>query len=134
MNNNLKIDNQTSPKPNDPRYISQSDFIYFKNELLKDMNTIESKLQSILKTNTEQYESKIFNINSKLNSFQTKILELSINISSDNSQIEKVNELFIFKSNIEEKLSSQEKKIKDLNDYLNIVKFLKFTHITYLYK
>ena len=119
MNSNLKINNETSFKPNEQRYISQNDFIYFKNELLKEINTMETKLLSILKTNAEQNELKIFTINSKLNSFQTKILELSVSISSDNSQIDKVKELFIFKSNIEEKISLQEKKIKDLNDYLN---------------
>ena len=119
MNSNLKINDETSFKPNEQRYISQNDFIYFKNELLKEINTMETKLLSILKTNAEQNELKIFTINSKLNSFQTKILELSVSISSDNSQIDKVKELFIFKSNIEEKISLQEKKIKDLNDYLN---------------
>jgi hypothetical protein len=112
MNNNLQINNQTSNKPSAPKYITQNDFIYFKNEFLKDLKKIESKLLSKLKSTTNQYETKISSMNSKINSFQTKILELSLSISSDNSKIECMNELFLFKSIIEEKSSSQEKKTK----------------------
>ena len=111
MNNNLQINNQTSNKPSAPRYITQNDFIYFKNEFLKDLKIIESKLLSKLKSTTNQYETKISSMNSKIKSFQTKILELSLSISSDNSKIECMNELFLFKSIIEEKSSSQEKKL-----------------------
>ena len=119
MNNNLQKNNQPPFKPSDPKFISQSDFIYFKNELLQDLKTIESKIISKVKAITDEYEEKMLNINYKLSSCQTKVLELSSNFSSYNSQIERVNKLYVFKSTIEEKLSTQEKKLKELNEYLN---------------
>ena len=119
MNNNLQINNQPPFKPSDPKYISQNDFIYFKNELLKDLKVIESKIISNVKGITDEYEEKMQNVNLKLSSCQTKVLELSTSLNSENSQLERVNKLFTFKSNIEEKVSSHEKKLKELNDFLN---------------
>ena len=119
MNNNIQKNNQPPFKPSDPKFISQGDFIYFKNELLQDLKVIESKIISKVKAITDEYEEKMLNMNLKLSSCQTKILELSSNFSSENSQIERVNKLYVFKSISEEKLSAQEKKLKELNDSLN---------------
>ena len=119
MNNNLQKNNQPPFKPSDPKFISQSDFIYFKNELLQDLKVIESKIISKVKAITDEYEEKMLDMNLKLGSCQTKVLELSSNFSSENSQTERVNKLYLFKSTTEEKLSTQEKKLKELNDFLN---------------
>ena len=119
MNNNIQKNNQPPLRPSAPKIISQSDFIYFKNELLQDLKVIESKIISKVKAITDEYEEKMLNMNLKLSSCQTKILELSSNFSSENSQIERVNKLYVFKSISEEKLSAQEKKLKELNDSLN---------------
>lgn len=119
MNNNIQKNNQPPFKPSAPKFISQGDFIYFKNELLQDLKVIESKIISKVKAITDEYEEKMLNMNLKLSSCQTKILELSSNFSSENSQIERVNKLYVFKSISEEKLSAQEKKLKELNDSLN---------------
>ena len=113
MNNNIQ------PRSSSPQYISQSDFIYFKNELLKDLKTIEANILSKVKTTTDQYDTKLLNIDSKLNMSRTKIFELSASISSDKSQIERINKLFVFKLNAEDKISSHDKRIKELGDYLN---------------
>ena len=113
MNNNIQ------PRSSSPQYISQSDFIYFKNELLKDLKTIEANILSKVKTTTDQYDTKLLNIDTKLNLNRTKIFELSASISSDKSQIERINKLFVFKLNAEDKISSHDKRIKELGDYLN---------------
>jgi hypothetical protein len=113
MNNNIL------PRSSSPKFISQSDFIYFKNELLKDLKTIEANILSKVKTTTDQYDTKLLNIDSKLNMSRTKIFELSASISSDKSQIERINKLFVFKLNAEDKISSHDKRIKELGDYLN---------------
>ena len=118
MNNNQQTNTEPSNKLSDPKYITQNDFIFFKNELLSDIKQIESRMLSRLKESIDQNESQIFSMNSKLNSFQTKLLELSTKINLDNSHIERINELFSFKSNIDEKFISQEKKMKKLNDYI----------------
>ena len=116
---NLHLNNNQIIKQSDPKYISQNDFIYFKNELLKDLKVIESKILSKVKATTDQFESKILTMNSKINIFQTKITELSASINSDANQTERINKLYTFKTNIEEKFYLQEKRIKELNDYLN---------------
>ena len=116
---NLQLNNNQIIKQSDPKYISQNDFIYFKNELLKDLKVIESKILSKVKATTDQFESKILTMNSKINIFQTKITELSASINSDANQTERINKLYTFKTNIEEKFYLQEKRIKELNDYLN---------------
>ena len=116
---NLQLNNNQIIKQSDPKYISQNDFIYFKNELLKDLKVIESKILSKVKATTDQFESKILTMNSKINIFKTKITELSASINSDANQTERINKLYTFKTNIEEKFSLQEKRIKELNDYLN---------------
>ena len=113
MNNNIQL------RSSSPQYISQSDFIYFKNELLKDLKTIEANILSKVKTTTDQYDTKLLNIDTKLNLNRTKIFELSASISSDKSQIERINKLFVFKLNAEDKISSHDKRIKELGDYLN---------------
>ena len=118
MNYNQQTNTEPSNKLSDPKYITQNDFIFFKNELLSDIKQIESRMLSRLKESIDQNESQIFSMNSKLNSFQTKLLELSTKINLDNSHIERINELFSFKSNIDEKFISQEKKMKKLNDYI----------------
>ena len=118
MNYNQQTNTEPSNKLSDPKYITQNDFIFFKNELLSDIKQIESRMLSRLKESIDQNESQIFSMNSKFNSFQTKLLELSTKINLDNSHIERINELFSFKSNIDEKFISQEKKMKKLNDYI----------------
>ena len=114
-----QINNNQQFRPSEPKYISQNDFIYFKNELLKDLKNIESKILSKVKAATEQYDTKILNMDSKINSSKTKIFELSSMLNSDKTQNERVNKLFVFKSNTENKISAQEKNIKELRDFLN---------------
>ena len=75
MNNNLQKNNQPPFKPSDPKFISQSDFIYFKNELLQDLKVIESKIISKVKSITDEYEEKMLDVNLKLSSCQAKCLE-----------------------------------------------------------
>ena len=119
MNENLLQNNNPKMKPIEPKYINQNDFIYFKNELLKDLKEIESKINDKVKTTLEKNEEKILSIDTKINLCREKILELSSIINSDKSQSENINKLIIFKSKTEDKISLYDKKIKELKDYLN---------------
>ena len=111
--------NNIQQRTSSPQYISQSDFIYFKNELLQDQKTIEENILSKVKATLDQYDTKLLNVDSKLNVCRTKIFELSANITSDKSQIERINQLFFFKSNLEDKIISQDKRLKQLSNYLS---------------
>ena len=119
MNENLLQNNNPKMKPIEPKYINQNDFIYFKNELLKDLKEIESKINDKVKTTLEKNEEKILSIDTKINLCREKILELSSIINSDKTQSENINKLIIFKSKTEDKISLYDKKIKELKDYLN---------------
>ena len=104
--------------PTSPRYISQNDFIYFKNELLKDLKTIENKLNLKMDSSKREYENKFINVENKLDSLKSKMLE---NNSSgkdlDKNLSEKFNKLFFFKTSIEDKIFIHEKKLKEISDY-----------------
>ena len=119
MNNIHQINNNFQSKPSEPKYISQNDFIYFKNELLKDLKTIEVNILSKVKTATDQYDTKLLNMDSKINSCRSKMMELNSSISSDKSHLEKVNKLFVFKVNAEDKISSHDKRLKEITEYFN---------------
>ena len=119
MDNISTINNNIQIKHSEPKYINQNDFIYFKNELLKDLKSIESKILSKVNTSQEDFHTKILNINSKVTALNTKIFELSSNMSSEKSDTEKLNKLITSKTISEDKIALHEKKIKELTDYLN---------------
>ena len=98
-----------------PKYITQNDFIYFKNEILKDLKMSESKLTMKLDLSKKEFETKFINIENKLDSYKSEDNPFSTKYSKDYS--EKLNNLFNFKENCQEKLFIHEKKIKEINDY-----------------
>ena len=119
MNENLIQNNNPQIKFKEPKYINQNDFIYFKNELLKDLKEIESKILDKVKTSLEQNDEKMLSMDSKINTCRTKIFELTSSINSNQSQSERLNKLIIFKSKTEEKISSFDERIRNLKEYLN---------------
>ena len=111
-----QINNNTQTRLPDPKYISQSDFIYFKNELLKDLKIIETNILSKVKTANDQYDSKLINMDTKINLCRSKVSELAASISSDKAQNERVNKLFVFKTNTEDKISAHDKRLKEITE------------------
>ena len=99
-------------------YVGQNDFKYFKNELLKDLKDVDSKLSKRIQSSKEEFENRIVNIENKLNAIKEKLLENNKNSTFNeiNKSInEKINNLFVFKEKIEEKMYNQEQQIKDIN-------------------
>jgi hypothetical protein len=100
-------------------YVDQKDFIYFKNESLKDIYDVNSKLSKRIQSSKEEFDNKIMNIENKLNVIKEKLLENNKNsiLNEINKNInEKINNLFVFKEKIEEKMYNQEQQIKDINN------------------
>ena len=100
------------------KYISLNDFIYFKNELLKDLKVIESKLIFKMDSLKKEIENKIINIENKYDLLKSKMFETN-KPEQDFEKLysDKINKLFIFKTNTEDKIFIHEKKIKEINDY-----------------
>ena len=100
-------------------FIEQNDLLYFKNELLKDLNTVESKLTKKFQLSKEEFKNKIMNIENKLDAIKEKLLENNYHsplIEINKGVNEKINNLFIFKEKIEERMYNQEQQIKGINN------------------
>ena len=111
------IDDIIKKNSSTPKFINQNDFIYFKNEILKDLKMIESRIIMKLDASKREFDIKFLNIENKFNSLKSKFLENPISIDLDKNYSEKINNLYLFKTNLEDKLFIQEKKLKEINDY-----------------
>ena len=92
INNNNNFDLKTSIQNS-----LQKDILYFKDDILKDIKTIENNLNSIL---------------------QTKITEINNKISNSNFNNEKIEKFFKFKKNAENNIYNIDIKLNNLyNEY-----------------
>ena len=98
----------------------QSELIYFKEDILKTLKMIESKLSLKQEESSSTLSSTLTSYDNKLDTFSQKITDLSNLISTDNSLREKVNLLDSFKTNAENQITTHEIKInrteKDLQN------------------
>ena len=75
---------------NDPQ---KNDFVYFRNEILKDMKQIEAKINdkvlnfcSYINKFTEETDKKLESINSKIKIIQDALTELNTNYSTKSQE------------------------------------------------
>ena len=92
--------------------ITQSDFIYFKNELLKELKLVETKITKKIDFNKNDFNEKIRNNENQINAIKTKLIEFSSSKTQEQIQMEKIDKLFDFRTNIEGKMSSLEMQTK----------------------
>ena len=88
----------------------QHDLIYFKEDILKSMRNIDSKLKNQFEANTEALEQRLVLYDSKLEAMTQKIADLSTLINKDNSIYERLDQLAAFKSATESTLTTHEVK------------------------
>ena len=119
MDNNQKKTEPTSKRISEPGLISQSDFIYFKNQNLKDLKEIEAKILSKVKVSTDQYDLKFTEMDSKIKAYSEKIIELSQSVNAEQNQKERIDKLFEFKSSSEFKASNLEQRLENITDNFN---------------
>ena len=84
----------------------QSELIYFKEDILKTLKMIESKLSLKQEESSSTLSSTLTSYDNKLDTFSQKITDLSNLISTDNSLREKVNILDTFKTNAENQITT----------------------------
>ena len=89
----------------------QSELIYIKEDILKTLKKIESKLSLRQEESSSTLSSTLTSYDNKLDTFSQKITDLSNLISTDNSLREKVNILDTFKTNAENQITTHEIKI-----------------------
>ena len=97
----------------------QEELIYFKNDILKDIKNIETKLSEKYDLQNKGFEKKLENIQSNENSLNEKLSNLSENFLKDNINKEKIEILEQFRLKANETLFSQEYKIKNIDKELH---------------
>ena len=120
-----KINNNDNNKPigNLSLINLKEDILFFKNDILKDLKILETKLNmkfegqsSLIKDNLNKYDAKMESITGKISTLGSQIL-------TNTSLKEKVDELYEFKKNIKDNFLMQDIKIdslmKDLNNAIN---------------
>ena len=101
----------------------KEDILYFKNDILKDLKSIDSKLSLKYEKQNENINEKIINYQENFNNINLKIAELSSKIFNDKNIFEKIEKLNEFKGKTEDTLITQSLMIKEnskqLKDAIN---------------
>ena len=92
----------------------QKQFLYFKNDLLKDINNIESKLNSKLNETKNILDAKLNDYEIKISLLSEKINHFSQLISHDKKIDEKIIKLEKYNEKINESLLNNEMKIDSI--------------------
>lgn len=98
----------------------RKDIIYFKEEILKEINQFEKKILNKNQDNNRNIDDKIVLIDSSINDLKNRFKELIKIVDTNKYLIEKIDKWNIFEKKISELLTSNKIKInileKDLND------------------
>ena len=97
----------------------KDDLLYFKNDILKDMKSIDSKLSKKYDKQNETINEKIVNYQENFNNINIKFAELSSKILNNNNYFEKIDKLNEFKIKTEDALITQNLIIKENTKKLN---------------
>ena len=119
MDNNQQKTEQSPRRSIQPILVSQSDFLYFKNQTLKDLKEIEANILSKVKVTTDQYDTKFSIMDSKVKEYSEKIFEFSLSLNEEKNNLERIDKLYEFKSNSEFKITNLEQRIKNITENFN---------------
>ncbi len=112
-NNNNNFDLKTSIQNS-----LQKDILYFKDDILKDIKTIENNLNSKISKNTNEFQEFLEKNKTIIEILQTKITEINNKISNSNFNNEKIEKFFKFKENAENNIYNIDIKLNNLyNEY-----------------
>ena len=105
----------TTPAPIINNNVSQTDLMYFKEEILGNIKQMENKVNDKINQMTKLVDTKLSPYQSKFDEMSSKLFELSNLISVDKSTNEKVSKLMEFKVTVDELLQLLELKINQCN-------------------
>ena len=118
VNNSFQINNSNQERSNSKSMTimnNSMDFLYFKNDILKDLKKFEKDLTDKYNKGDLILKEEIISINNNINSINTKISELSTLISADNMTKEKVENLDKIKRKIIDDILVNEIKINNID-------------------
>ena len=103
--------------------VTRNDFIFFKNEVLKDMKSIENKMNDKISSSSSGIKNSISKLEEKLENLKKRLDEIIKNPDSNN-KIEQINNrIDKFKSKFEERILVNSTKISSLEREINNVSF-----------
>ena len=135
MNN----ENGIEKNKNDPFALNSKnikmDLMLFKNDILKDIKTMQKNFSDKFNISNNVLKEKLESYDSKLNLYNEKIIQLSNKIIEDKNLKENVNKLLIAKTTLDDKILTDEIKIKnmekDYNDKLCQINYILSESVVY---
>ena len=97
------------------KFATSNDLLYFKEEILKDLKEIETKQQTKFNTFKEQANEKLQYTEQTIELLKTKIIELTTTISKTHTNNENITKILFNQSKMDEKLTTLEINVRDLN-------------------
>ena len=113
--------------PNTPESIKTNpitkELIYFKEEILRDLKSLESKMNLKIKQQTEETDRKISNIESKTDNLTQRIFTLSNKFTDTDNMKLNIDALLTYRTKLDQTLFSQQFKsntlAKELKETIN---------------
>jgi DNA repair exonuclease SbcCD ATPase subunit len=104
-----------SPKKSLAHINTKIEFLFFKDDILKDMKNLEKKILEKYNKFDLAINEEVNNINNNINSINSKISELSNLITADNMMKEKINDLENIKKQLFTKMLFNEIKVNNID-------------------
>ena len=129
-NNSNKMNSKINQKVSIPEHL-----IFFKEDVLKDIKQLESKLSLKYDSQFNLNSNKITKVETKMEQINQRIDYISTSITNDNSLKERINKISNSCSKLDESILLQEVRIKNVNNKLTetIDKFDKILSETVIY-
>ena len=98
--------------------ISNKDLILFKEEILKDMRNIKKSLEERYGAMNENISSKLNKFELKLTTLETKLLNITHKINSDNKMMQSIESLNKFKDQMNDNIFKSRAKFNEFESYM----------------
>ena len=94
------------------------ELLYFKEEILRDLKSIESKINAKIKNQIEETDKKLLNFESKTDNLTQRVFTLSNQFTDIENMKLNINALLAYRTKMDEVLFSQEFKTSTLTKEL----------------
>ena len=101
------------------RSVNKNDFLYFKNETLKDFKDIQRSVNDKYKNIEYEIREKLISYEQRIVTYENKIMDLSNLISTDKTIREKVDKLMEFKEKTEDTMLTEKIRLDNFRNDLN---------------
>ena len=98
---------------------NKSDFLMFKNETLKDFKDVQKKIKEKYKDLEVEIRDKLESYETRINTYENKIIELTNLINTDKTIREKVDILMEFKEKADDKMLTEKIRLDNFRNDLN---------------